>query len=104
MTYDLYTHVRAFHSASILFLTSPTIEMPYVKIVISDKNNFTRVLWREHSNSPEMLLKEIQVSSILDYWIWNEFSVIFFAHTMNFYVKKPLGMHIIAEINNNVFG
>lgn len=103
-TYDLYTHVRAFHSASILFVTSPTIEMPYVKIIISEKNNFTKVIWKENQNTPQVVLKELQVSSILDYWKWNEFSIIFFAHTMNFYVRKPLGMHIIAEINNDVFG
>lgn len=104
VTYDLYVHTRAFHSASILFSISPTIEMPYVRIVISDRNNFTKVIWREHKHTPEVVLKELQVSSILDYWKWNEFSVIFFAHTMNFYVKKPLGMQIIAEINNDVFG
>lgn len=104
VNYDLYTHVRAFHSASVIFVTSPTVDMPYVKVVISDKNNFTRVIWREHLNAREVVLKEIQVSSILDYWKWNEFSVVFFAHTMNFYVKKPLGMQLLAEINNNVFG
>lgn len=104
VTHDLYTHVRAFHSASILFVTSPAIEMPYMKIVIADKNNFTRVIWREHKNTPEIVLKEIQMNCVLDYWKWNEFSVIFFSHTMNFYVKKPLGMQILAEINENVFG
>lgn len=101
---DLYFHVRAFHSAFLLFLTSPTQETPYVRVVISDKNNFTKVIYKEHTSAPEVVLKELQVSSILDFWKWNEFSIVFFAHTMNFYVRKPLGMHIVAELNHEVFG
>lgn len=103
VTYDLYTHVRAVRSAAILFVTSPMAEMPYVKLVISDKNNFTKIIYKEHQNTPELVLKELQVSNILDYWKWNEFSLLFFGNTLNFYVKKPLGMQLIAEVINDVF-
>ncbi|KAJ8985905.1 hypothetical protein NQ317_010662 [Molorchus minor] len=100
---DLYVYVRAYHSAAILIVPSPTIEYPQLKIVFLGKNNYTKVTVREHVNAPESLLKEMQLYHIVDYWQWQEFSITLFADSLHIYMKKPSGMQTFAELTNDIF-
>ncbi|KAG5896415.1 hypothetical protein JTB14_022498 [Gonioctena quinquepunctata] len=103
LTYDLYVHVRAHHSARILFLASPTSDYPRVKLILSGKNSNTMITAVEYKGASDVILKEMQVSSVLDYWEWREFSIGFFGNNMNLYVKKPLGLQVMAELTDDIF-
>ncbi|VEN64272.1 unnamed protein product [Callosobruchus maculatus] len=100
---DLYVHVRAFHSARILFVPSPTVAYPWVKIVFSDKRSVTKITTKEYEGAHEVVLKEIHLTGVLSYWSWNEFSISMFANTMNMYVEKALGLQIMADLKHEVF-
>ncbi|KAJ8925711.1 hypothetical protein NQ315_009558 [Exocentrus adspersus] len=100
---DMHFHVRAYHSAGILFTPSPTIDYPYVKIVLLGHNNYTKVTAKEHVGGPEIVIKELQLPTIVNYWEWREFSVTFFANSMYIYVKKPAGMQTLVTATSEVF-
>ncbi|CAG9764694.1 unnamed protein product [Ceutorhynchus assimilis] len=103
IVFDLHTHIRAFHSASILFTPSPTIDYPYFKIVFFGPNNYTRFTIKEYPEAAEQVLKEFQVENIVDYWQWREFSISFFANSLQIYMKKATGMHSLLESTNEIF-
>ncbi|XP_074036621.1 tyrosine-protein kinase hopscotch isoform X2 [Leptinotarsa decemlineata] len=102
-SYDLYTHVRAFHSARILFVSSPTKDYPQVKVTFSGKNNYTTITSVAYSGASEVILKKLFLGSILDYWKWRQFSISFFADNMNIYIKKSLGLQVITELSDEIF-
>ncbi|KAJ8947274.1 hypothetical protein NQ318_014170 [Aromia moschata] len=100
---DLYVHVRAFRSAGILIVPSPTVDYPNVKIMFLGANNFTKITTVEYLGGPERVLKELQLYDILDYWEWREFSISFFANSMRILMKKPAGMQKLAELTSDIF-
>ncbi|KAJ8939700.1 hypothetical protein NQ314_011042 [Rhamnusium bicolor] len=101
--HDLYIHVRSHKSASILIVSSPTVDYPYIKIVLSGLNNYTKIMAKEYNNGPEIVLNELQLTGLLDYWDWREFSITFFANTMHIYMKKPAGMQTLSDLTNEMF-
>ncbi|KAL1488031.1 hypothetical protein ABEB36_015404 [Hypothenemus hampei] len=103
IVFDLYVYIRAFHSAAILFIPSPTVDYPYFKMVLSGPHGLTRFTLKEHHGATEIVLKEIQLEDVLDYWRWSEFSVSFFANSLQIYMKKAIGMHTLLESTNEMF-
>lgn len=103
LNHDLQLHVRSYHSAGILFVPSPTVAYPYIKIVLLGSNNYTRITAKEYISGPEIVLKELQLPTILNYWEWKEFSISFFANTMYVYMKKPAGMQTMVSLTNEIF-
>ncbi|XP_050296162.1 uncharacterized protein LOC126736018 isoform X2 [Anthonomus grandis grandis] len=100
---DLYIHIRAFRSAAILVTPSPTIDYPCFKIVFNGPNGNTRVTLKEFKTAKENVLKEIQLEGIIDYWQWSEFSISFFANSLQIYMKKAIGMHSLLESKEESF-
>lgn len=82
VVFDLHVHIRAFRSAAVLITPSPTVDYPYFKIVFLGPNGLTRVTIKEYSKAAEQVLKEIQLDTIVNYWDWNEFSISFFANSL----------------------
>ncbi|XP_076269016.1 LOW QUALITY PROTEIN: uncharacterized protein LOC143201686 [Rhynchophorus ferrugineus] len=103
IVYDLYLYVRAFHSASLLITASPVSDYPHFKMVLYGPNGFTRFTVKEHEGASEIVLKEIQLEDIVSYWEWSEFSVSFFANSLQIYMKKAIGMHSILEEKHDIF-
>uniref|UniRef100_A0A6P7G073 Uncharacterized protein LOC114336079 isoform X1 n=2 Tax=Diabrotica virgifera virgifera TaxID=50390 RepID=A0A6P7G073_DIAVI len=101
--YDLYIHVRAHHSASVQFVLAPTIDFPNVKLTLLGRNNYTRITLVEYKDGAERDLKQLQLENIINYWKWREISISFFANTMTVYIKKPLGLQMLAEVKDEIF-
>ncbi|XP_030744965.1 uncharacterized protein LOC115874054 [Sitophilus oryzae] len=91
IVYDLYVYVRAFHHASILVQPSPAVDYPCFKIVFLGSNGYTRFTIKEYEGASEIVLKEIQIEDIISYWEWNEFSISFFANSLQ---ASSIGLHI----------
>ncbi|XP_044265654.1 uncharacterized protein LOC123011979 [Tribolium madens] len=99
---ELQFYLRAFHSAYILFVPSPAVDFPNVKFLIQRSNEMSRIVvnfWEDSS----VIIKELSLPEILDYWEWREYSVAFFADTMQFYWTKSVGTHMIFEIKHEIF-
>ncbi|ENN72800.1 hypothetical protein YQE_10604, partial [Dendroctonus ponderosae] len=58
---------------------------------------------REHQGASELVLKELQLDDVVDYWAWHEFSISIFANSLQIYMKKPIGMHSLLETTDEVF-
>lgn len=100
---DLKFYIRGFHSASVLLLPSPTVEYPRLKLELQQSaDNNTRILVDEYPKGPTVILFEMNLPNVLNFWEWHEFSLSIFADTMHFYWTKDLILHTIAEIKNDV--
>lgn len=82
LVYDLYVHVRAFGNAAILATPSPTVDFPCFKIVFNGPHGNTRMTVREYQGASELVLEELQLDDVVDYWAWHEFSISFFANSV----------------------
>lgn len=100
--HDLNFFVRAFHSANIRLLQSPTVEYPRVDINLQDKNNITRIQMTEYEGGSRATLIELTSLQLLDYWNWREFSVSLFADTLSLYRTKETGTYLITELKNDI--
>ncbi|CAG9861956.1 unnamed protein product [Phyllotreta striolata] len=101
--FDLYVYVRAFRSARVLFVASPAVDYPRVKLTLGGGDNVTSVVAVDYSGAGERNLMDIRVENILDYWTWKEFSIDFFSNIMSIYVEKPLGLQSMGELTDAVF-
>lgn len=100
---DLKIHVRGFHSANILFVPSPTVKYPRLMLELQSTDNNTRILLDEYARGPTIVLYEMNLPNILNYWEWHEFSISMFSDTLHFYWTKDLVLHTMAEIKNQAF-
>ncbi|KAF5275199.1 hypothetical protein FQR65_LT04231 [Abscondita terminalis] len=100
---DLIFHIRALHSANILFVTSPPVSYPCVDINFFKLDNMTRVVATEFEGGPKILLHETEFSSIINYWEWNEFSFTVFADTLSVYWRKDVSNHLLVEVKHHIF-
>lgn len=99
---ELQFYLRAFHSTYIVFVPSPTIDFPNVKFMLQRSNQMSRIVVNFRPDS-SVIIKELSLPDILDYWEWREYSVAFFADTMQFYWTKSIGTHMIFEIKHEMF-
>ncbi|RZC37630.1 tyrosine-protein kinase hopscotch [Asbolus verrucosus] len=99
---ELQFYLRAFHSVYILFVSSPTSDYPNTKLVLQRSSQMSRVTVSGEADSI-VIVKEIELPEILDYWSWREFSISFFADTLQFYWTKSVGTNMIFEIRHNIF-
>ncbi|XP_063919406.1 uncharacterized protein LOC135134614 [Zophobas morio] len=99
---ELTFQLRAFHSAYLLFVPSPAVDYPSVKFMLQHDNQMSRITVNVNKNS-EVVVKELELPAILDYWNWHEFSIAFFADTMQFYWTKTEGTNMIFEIQHVLF-
>lgn len=100
---DLVVYIRGFHSSNLLLVTSPAVDYPRVEILLNTDDNKSRVVVLEYYKAPLMVLKEVTLPSIIDYWQWRKFTVSIFANTLNFYWVKDLTSHVIFELKHEVF-
>ncbi|XP_060536177.1 uncharacterized protein LOC132708084 [Cylas formicarius] len=103
LVYDCQLYVRAVHSAMILIVPTPATMYPYFKIVFNGQNNYTKITLKEYQGGSEVVLEELQLENIISYWEWSEFSISFFANSLQIYMKKTLGMHSLLETKHEAF-
>jgi hypothetical protein len=99
---ELQFYLRAFHSVYLIFVPTPTVNYPNTKFIIQRSNQMSRITvsFKEDSS---VIIKELPLPDMLDYWNWREFSITFFADTMQFYWTKSVGTHMIFEIKHELF-
>lgn len=96
--HDLRFFVRAFHSARIVLLQSPTAEYPKIEVVLDSRDNYTRILLTKVKNRPSTPLFEMNNLKLLDYWNWREFSFTLFANTLSVYKSRETGTFLLQEV------
>lgn len=79
---DLHVHVRAFHSAVILITPCPTVDYPQLKVTLAGAEGYTKIILKEYRSAKAVVLTELQLAEIVDYWKWSEFSISFFANSL----------------------
>lgn len=102
---DLQFHIRAFQSANILLVPSPTVDYPRVKITLRsvDTDNNTKITLVEFAGGPTTVLADLDLPKVLNYWNWHEFSLALFADTFQLYWSKELATHMLVELKNANF-
>ncbi|KAF5274388.1 hypothetical protein FQA39_LY07268 [Lamprigera yunnana] len=99
---SLLFHIRTVHSASILLVTSPSVNFPRVELTLVGLDNLTRIIAVKYENGPNIVLKEIHLHNLLSYWKWNELSIGLFSDTLNLYWYKDFGSHLLIEVKHDI--
>lgn len=96
--HDLRFFVRAFHTAKLMLVQSPTADYPKIEVILDSLDNFTRILLTKFKDSPSVTLYEMSNLKLLDYWNWREFSFNLFANTLSFYKSRETGTFLLQEV------
>ncbi|XP_045460766.1 uncharacterized protein LOC123671120 [Harmonia axyridis] len=100
---ELSLHIRAVRSAKILCVSTPVTEYPNIVINFKADDGYTRVIHKEHKNSPSVTLKEVVLTDVLDYWNWQEYVLSFFGDSFQIHWTKNGVAHLVIDIKHNVF-
>lgn len=98
--YDLVFYIRAFHSALVIFQPSPLVYYPQLKIILSPKNNISKITLVEYKDDAEETLKEIEILKLLNFWTWNTYTVQLFGNTVQVFIKRNTMQQMLFEIEN----
>lgn len=105
-SHDLKFYIRAFHSATVKFQFSATVEYPNIVLTLSRKHdNNTNVMLNTDKNG-KIELKSVTVLQLFNYWEWRQFVVTFFSDTMqvNNLLLKEIYIYYLDHIKSGLLG
>lgn len=58
------------------------MDYPQLKVTLAGAEGYTKIILKEYRSAKTVVLTELQLADIVDYWKWSEFSISFFANSL----------------------
>lgn len=58
------------------------MDFPQLKVILAGAEGYTKIILKEYRSAKAVVLTELQLPEVVDYWKWSEFSISFFANSL----------------------